>query len=185
VHGAQNKQLQLEQLHLDSLRKLAHLVPQESFLFSTSIRENLLLVQPTANDDALWAALDAAAAKDMVENLADGLDTLIGERGTTLSGGQKQRLCLARAFLAQPRLLLLDDATSALDSSTERRVLGHIVARDTSVLMSASRLSTVLCADQVIWLEAGRIRAIDHHENLALDHQAYRTLMGLHEEVSA
>ena len=101
--------------------------------------------------------------------------------GTTLSGGQKQRLCLARAFLTASPILCLDDATSALDSVTERRVLDAITQEKTTILMSASRLSTVLCADRVIWLEAGQIRAIDSHAALAAKHSAYATLMGLHQ----
>ena len=111
---------------------------------------------------SLTGALAAASADDIIEHLADGLDTLIGERGTTLSGGQKQRLCLARAFLTASPILCLDDATSALDSVTERRVLDAITQEKTTILMSASRLSTVLCADRVIWLR-GRSWANPRH----------------------
>lgn len=169
----------VQSLRLNDLREIAHLVPQESFLFSASIRDNLLLAQPEASDEDLEEALQAASADDIIAQLPDGIDTLIGERGTTLSGGQKQRICLARAFLAKPSILLLDDSTSALDSVTERRVLDHIVAQQTTVLMSASRLSTVLCADRVVWLEAGTIRAIDSHRNLMEQFPAYGALMGL------
>lgn len=170
---------------LSSLRQAVHLVPQESFLFSASVRHNLTLVRPQASDTEIWEALRAAAAEDIIAGLPDGLDTLIGERGTTLSGGQKQRLCLARALIARPQLLLLDDATSALDSATEERVLAAISQLPMTVIMSASRLSTVNRVDRVLWLEGGRIRALAPHHELVARSADYGRLLGITAEDAA
>lgn len=174
----------LRELRLDELRRAVQVVPQEAFLFSDTLEANLRLAAPEANEPDLARALHVACADEVLARLHDGLATRVGDRGVTLSGGQRQRLALARALLAKPRLLALDDATSALDALTEQRVLSRLRAlRDepgggTTVLMVASKLSTVLQADRVLLLVDGRIAAAGrHHELTGL--RAYRELLGL------
>jgi ATP-binding cassette subfamily B protein/subfamily B ATP-binding cassette protein MsbA len=150
------------------LRDRLGYVTQESFLFNTTLRENLLLAKPGADDDELWAALEAANAAEFVRNSADGLDTLAGERGTRFSGGEKQRLSIARALLKNPPLLLLDEATSALDNRTERLVqqaLEHL-REDRTCFVIAHRLSTVRAADRICVLEKGRLVECGKHDDL-------------------
>ncbi|HEY1130282.1 MAG TPA: ABC transporter ATP-binding protein [Roseateles sp.] len=174
----------LRTLRLDVLRKAVQVVPQEAFLFSDTLAANLRLAAPLADDAALQRALHVACADEVVERLHDGLQTRVGDRGVTLSGGQRQRLALARALLARPRLLALDDATSALDALTERRVFSRLRALrqedggGTTVLMVASKLSTVLQADRVLLLVDGRIAAQGRHAELTR-HRTYRELLGL------
>jgi subfamily B ATP-binding cassette protein MsbA len=160
----------LRDLALAALRAHIGIVNQETILFSGTVHENLLLAKPSATPDEIKAALDAAHALEFVENLPEGLATEIGERGAVLSGGQKQRLAIARAFLKDPRILILDEATSSLDSRAERRIqqaLANLLKNRTSIVI-AHRLSTILRADLIVVMDAGRI--VDsgkHHELLA------------------
>lgn len=152
-------QMPLESKHLPALRKRISYVPQDPFLFHTSIRENLLLVKPEADDSKIWEALEFASASEFVRNLPDGLETIIGDRGIKLSGGERQRLVLARAILRNPTILVLDEATSALDADNEMRIqtaLERLKGRMT-IIVIAHRLSTIKNADQVIVLEEGRV----------------------------
>ncbi|RKD23187.1 multidrug ABC transporter [Ammoniphilus oxalaticus] len=145
--------------NLLALRRSVSYVSQDPFLFNTSIRENLLLVTPEASEDEMWEALAFASADDFVRNLPRGLDTMIGDRGIRLSGGERQRLVLARAVLKKPSILVLDEATSSLDTENERRIqeaLERIKGKMT-VIVIAHRLSTIQNADQVIVLDQGRI----------------------------
>lgn len=175
----------ISSMRLDALRTAVQVVPQESFLFSDSLADNLRLAQPHASDADLWAALEAACAADFVRALPQGLDTRLGDRGVTLSGGQRQRLCLARAFLAQPSLLVLDDATSALDSVTERDILQRLRRQGrngglaTTVLMVTNRLASLRDADRVLVLQEGRIADSGSHHQLAARNAHYRALMGV------
>ena len=158
----------LDTLSKEWLRDHTGYVTQESFLFNTTLRENLLLAKHDANDDELWAALEAANAAAFVRELPDGLDTFAGERGIRFSGGEKQRLSIARALLKNPPILLLDEATSALDNETERLVqeaLEHLRAERTSFVI-AHRLSTVRSADLICVLKDGQLVESGRHEEL-------------------
>ncbi len=178
----------VREVDLAALRRRVHVVPQESFLFSDTLAANLRKGAPEASDDRLLWALRMAAADDLLERLPSGLDTPLGDRGVTLSGGQRQRLNLARALLAQPDVLCLDDATSALDTLSERRVLDNLRAlrsehdRPPAVLIISSRLSTILLADRVLLLEQGRIADQGRHEDLRRRNAHYRDLLGIGDE---
>ncbi len=172
-------------LDLTDLRKRVHVVSQESFLFSDTLANNLRLTAPEADEEQLRWALRQAAAEEVLDSLPQGLDTLLGDRGVTLSGGQRQRLCLARALLAQPSLLVLDDATSALDAVTERVVLDNIrrLRHDRgdriTLLLITSRLSTIMLSDRVAVLTGGCIVAQGTHGSLAETSDEYCELMGI------
>ncbi len=157
----------LRQLTLASLRRQIAVVLQDTFLFNSTVRENLLYGKPDATDEELVSAARAAYAHEFIQALPRGYDTEIGERGVKLSGGQKQRLALARAILADPRILILDEATSSVDAEAEYLIQKALesVLRGRTSLVIAHRLSTIRNADKIIALEEGRIREIgDHHE---------------------
>lgn len=170
--------VELPQLRAGTLPRAVAYVPQTPFLFATTIRDNLLLDDAAPahraghehDELALWQALRTAVADDFVAALPHGLDTVLGARGATLSGGQRQRLCLARALLCRPRLLLLDDPTSALDARVERQVLANLReafrAPATTVLIAANRPGPVGLADRVVLLDAGRVVAQGPHRGL-------------------
>jgi ABC-type multidrug transport system fused ATPase/permease subunit len=169
---------------LDGLRRKIHVVPQETFLFSDTLASNLRIAAPEAKDAELLEALRLASAEDVVAGLKDGLETKLGDRGITLSGGQRQRISLARSILSRPALLVLDDATSALDAVTERRVLDNIrgLAREgraPTLLIISSKLSTIMLADRVLLLAGGRIVEEGRHGWLVRNSAAYRDLMGI------
>jgi ABC-type multidrug transport system fused ATPase/permease subunit len=157
---------------LRSLREAIGVVTQESFLFNGSIRENLLMGKPAATDVELWRAVDAANARQFIERLPDGLESVVGERGVKLSVGEKQRLSIARALLKDPPILILDEATASVDTATERLIqeaLEHLMANRTSIVI-AHRLSTIVHADQILVLDHGRIvERGTHGELLAVD----------------
>jgi ATP-binding cassette subfamily C protein len=135
------------------------MVPQDPFLFHDTIRANLLWARPDAEDADLWAALDLAAASGLVSSLPAGLESVVGDRGSLLSGGERQRIALARGLLRQPELLVLDEATSSLDTENElavRDALARLHGRLT-MLVIAHRLSTVSHADKIAVLDAGRV----------------------------
>jgi ABC-type multidrug transport system fused ATPase/permease subunit len=182
---ADGRRVDVRELDLQDLRRRVHVVPQEALLFSDTIAANLRLGAPDASDAELARALHLAAADEIVAQLPDGLDTVVGDRGVTLSGGQRQRLTLARAFAARPAVLVLDDATSALDAITERRILdrlraaAHADGQPITLLLVASKLSTVLLADRSAVLAGGRIVATGAHEALARANATYRELLGI------
>jgi subfamily B ATP-binding cassette protein MsbA len=160
----------LRQAQIKSLRRQIAVVLQDTFLFNTTVRENLLYGKPDANEEEMIAAARAAYAHDFIMALPQDYDTEIGERGVKLSGGQKQRLALARAILADPRILILDEATSSVDAEAEYLIQQALdeVLRGRTALVIAHRLSTIRNADKIIALEGGRIIEIgDHHELLS------------------
>ena len=158
----------LRNIKLTSLRRQVAVVLQDSFLFNNTVAENLLYGKPDATEDELIAAARAANAHDFIMQLPDGYGTEIGERGVRLSGGQKQRLALARAILADPRILILDEATSSVDAEAEYLIQQALerVLRGRTALVIAHRLSTIRNADKIIALERGRIAEVGSHEEL-------------------
>jgi ATP-binding cassette subfamily B protein len=153
---------------LHSLRSQIGIVLQESTLFATTIRENIAFGRPEASEEEIVDAAHAAQAHEFIETFPDGYDTKVGERGATLSGGQRQRVAIARTLLTDPRILILDDATSSVDTETEhliQKALTNLMKGRTSVII-AQRLSTVRLADQIMMLEKGRIAAVGKHEEL-------------------
>jgi ATP-binding cassette, subfamily B, bacterial len=153
---------------LDQLREEVAVVFQETFLFSASIRDNLLVGDPGADDKAIRAAARLAQAHDFIVDLPDGYDTVIGERGATLSGGQRQRVALARSVLRDPRVLILDDAMSSVDAVVEAEIQNALrrVMQDRTTIIIAHRVSTLALADLVAFLEDGQVVAVGTHEEL-------------------
>ncbi|MDT0342615.1 ABC transporter ATP-binding protein [Streptomyces litchfieldiae] len=162
-----------------SLRAAIGLVPEDSFLFSDTIRANLAYGHPEATEEQIVAAARAAQAHDFISALPDGYDTVVGEQGLTLSGGQRQRVALARAILTDPRLLILDDATSAVDARVEHEIhdaLRSVMAGRTTLLI-AHRQSTLQLADRIAVLDAGRLVDTGTHEELVARCGLYRRLL--------
>jgi ABC-type multidrug transport system fused ATPase/permease subunit len=156
----------------------AAFVPQGTFLFDDTVRGNVTLGADLP-DEEVWAALRVAAVDDVVRRLPEGLDTRVGERGATLSGGQRQRIALARAVVRHPRLLVLDDATSAVDPAVEARILDSLrdAERPSTVVVVAYRQATIALADEVVWLEGGRVLARGTHEQLLAEVPGYAALV--------
>ena len=158
----------LRKLTLDSLRRQLGVVPQEPFLFAGSLRYNIAFARPDVSDEAVWEAVRAVGLADVVERMTDGLDTVVHERGQSLSSGERQLIALARAFLAQPRVLVLDEATSNLDLASEAKIeaaLDVLLEARTAVLI-AHRLTTAMKADRIVVVDAGRIVEIGSHQAL-------------------
>jgi ABC-type multidrug transport system fused ATPase/permease subunit len=162
----------------------AAFVAQGTFLFDDTVRGNITLDEPFG-DDEVEAALRVAAADEFVAALPDGLDTRVGERGATLSGGQRQRLALARAVVRRPRLLVLDDATSAVDPAVEARILDALRSSDrpSTVVVIAYRQATISLADEVVWLEHGQVLARGSHEQLLDEVPGYAALVRAYSQV--
>jgi ATP-binding cassette, subfamily B, bacterial MsbA len=159
----------VRELSFADLRGSIGLVPQEPALFSGSVRDNIAYARPDASDAEVLSAARAAHAMEFIERLPAGLNTLVGERGVKLSGGQRQRIAIARVFLKDPAVVVLDEATSSLDNESERLVEEAMeeLLRGRSTLIIAHRLRTVRRADRLLVLERGRIVEEGTHEELA------------------
>jgi ATP-binding cassette subfamily B protein len=153
---------------LASLRRSIGFVPQETFLFSDRIRENIALGVNSATDSEIHDAAAAANIATDIESFPEGYETLVGERGLTLSGGQKQRTAIARALIRNPRILILDDALSSVDTQTEDKILNHLrdVLRGRTTIFISHRVSTVRNADRIAVLHGGRIVELGTHDEL-------------------
>jgi ATP-binding cassette subfamily B protein len=177
----------LRTVTLHSLRSQVGVVFEESFLFSDSVRANIAYGRPDASEADVEAAARAAQAHEFIQQLPRGYDTTVGERGLSLSGGQRQRIALARAILCDPRILVLDDATSAVDATTEEAINQALrtVTADRTTLLIAHRRSTLHLADRIVVLDAGRVVDQGTHDELMARSSLYRSLLtGLEEEVA-
>jgi ATP-binding cassette subfamily B protein len=164
---------------LVSLRRAIAVVNDDPFLFSATVHENIAYARPDATREEVEVAARAAQAADFIERLPKGYDTLVGERGLTLSGGQRQRVAIARAILADPRILILDDATSSVDASTEQEIklaLREVLAGRTTFVI-AHRLSTIALADEIVVLEDGAVAAHGSHDELLEASDLYREIV--------
>jgi ATP-binding cassette subfamily B protein len=163
---------------LASLRREIALVSDDAFLFSATLHDNIAYARPEASEQEVREAAQRAGLAELVEDLPDGYATLVGERGLTLSGGQRQRVAIARALLASPRILILDDATSSVDATTESRIKGALreVMKGRTTFVIAHRLSTIALADEIVVLEEGRVAARGTHEELLEASDLYREI---------
>ncbi len=163
---------------LATLRRQISIIEQDIFLFSRTVAENIAFGCPEATREEIIEAAKAAQAHDFIMTFANGYDTIIGERGATLSGGQRQRLAIARAFLTNPRILILDDSTSAVDSATEDRIqqaIAEVAGRQTTILIT-HRLSQIRWADKVLLLRKGELVAVGDHDTLMAEQPSYRRI---------
>jgi ATP-binding cassette subfamily B protein len=175
----------VQELTQASLTGSVALVPQIAFGFDDTVRANVSLDRPDIDDAEVWRALRLAQADGFVAGLPDGLDAVVGERGASLSGGQRQRLTLARALAGRPRLLILDDATSAVDPRVEAAILAGLRESGMSILVVAYRRATIALADQVVYLEHGRVVALGRHPELLATVPGYANLVTAYERAEA
>nr|MBA3366659.1 ABC transporter ATP-binding protein [Actinomycetota bacterium] len=165
-------------VRLESLRRQIGVIAQDPFLFSATVRENLTFGAPHASEEDIVRAARMAQAAEFIDELPNGYDTVIGERGITLSGGQRQRIAIARALIVDPRILILDDATASVDATTEARIrlgLREAMQGRTTIII-AHRLSTIALADELVVLEDGRIAARGTHDELIHTSRVYREI---------
>ena len=162
---------------LKALRDAVGIVLQKNILFSGSIRENLLWGNPLADDEMLWDACKKAAADEFLSHMPQGLDTDLGQGGVNVSGGQKQRLCIARTLLKNPKILIFDDCTSAVDTATETRIRQSLASlTQVTKLIIAQRITSVMDADKIIILDDGQIHAVGTHQDLLASDPIYQEI---------
>jgi ATP-binding cassette subfamily B protein len=161
-----------------ALRREVAVVSDDAFLFSAPLGENIAYARPDASAEEVTRAAERAGLTEVLDELPDGLDTIVGERGHTLSGGQRQRVAIARALLAEPRILILDDATSSVDATTESQIKSALaeVMEGRTTFVIAHRLSTIALADEIVVLEDGEIAARGAHDELLDRSPLYREI---------
>ncbi len=167
---------------LDTLRRHIGYIEQDLYLFSRKISENIAFGRPEATHEEIVAAAKLAQVDDFVKEFAEGYNTIVGERGTRLSGGEKQRIAIARAFLTDPEILILDDSVSAVDSETEEKISHAMnnITKDRTTLIITHRLHTIRSSDKIIVLKSGIIVAEGHHDDLLQSSEDYRRIFGKH-----
>jgi ATP-binding cassette subfamily B multidrug efflux pump len=158
------------------LRGSVAMVLQQNVLFSGTIKENLKWGNEEATEEEIVEACKAAQAHDFISSFPDGYDTLLGQGGVNLSGGQKQRLCIARALLKKPKVIILDDSTSAVDTNTDSKIRSALSEKlsETTTIIIAQRIASVMNADKIVVMEEGRIDAVGTHEELLTTNLIYR-----------
>ena len=168
----------LEEYDIEFLRKNIGLVSQDVFLFHGSVKENIAYAKPEASDEEIVEAAKMAEANSFIEKLPEVYDTIIGERGQKLSGGQRQRISLARAILKDPKVLILDEATSAVDNETEAAIQKSLlkVSENRTVIVIAHRLSTIVSADRIYVIDKGRLTESGKHADLLSNNGIYSQL---------
>jgi ATP-binding cassette subfamily B protein len=168
----------LREVEVASVRRAVSFVADESFLFSASIAENIAYARPEATQEDVEKAARLAQAHGFIERLPEGYGTVVGDRGLTLSGGQRQRVAIARALLADPRILILDDATSSVDARTEAEIKRGLqeVMRGRTTFVVAHRLSTISLADEIVVMDEGRVVDRGRHDELLERCELYREI---------
>ena len=166
-------------LRVHELRRAIGIVFEDTFLFNDTVRANIAFADPDASDEAVLRASRLAGAHDFITEMPDGYDSFIGERGFSLSGGQRQRIAIARAIVADPRVLILDDATSAVDPTKEHEIRDALaeVMRGRTTIVIAHRPATVALADRVVLLEDGQVVAEGTHDSLLVESERYRVVL--------
>jgi ATP-binding cassette subfamily B protein len=168
----------IEDLDINFLRRIVGVIEQDVYLFSTSIKANIAYGMVEATDQKIIDAAKAAQAHDFITEFNDGYDTIIGERGVTLSGGQKQRVAMARTFVTDPKILIMDDSTSAIDAETEQKIqvaMENLLQNRTTLIIT-HRLSTLRDADKIVFMRKGKIERMGTHNELLRDFPPYRQI---------